>query len=428
MIRNVYNRFMVIARKMKIRPRWQLPVLIGLLLLVLMLGAVYRYQTAPLSVSAKFEDISVDSSEVKPLSWPSYGQSAVATKDLGVIETNGSVEVQPTASTAKLITALAIMRQKPFNAGDKGETIKFTSADVKLYNDYVAGNGSVVAVSEGLEWTQYQALQAILLASANNVSDSMAIWAFGSLESYREYAQDMVRQLGMDSTTIGVDASGYDSSTTSTARDLAILALRVLEDPVLREITSMREVNLPGAGNVKNTNFLLVQDGIIGLKTGYIPEAGGVFVLAGRQTEAEQSQDIVTVVMGAPGGSSSVAQNDAYILFLSAKSNFSYQTVITKGQSVGEVSSAWSDQLTSITAGEDIGLFVWGGYSVDTAITDSNVLIDSTGQIGRIKVRHGAWSGSSPIELSSSIPYPSAWWRIFGRGFTGAISLSTLAP
>ena len=419
---------MVIAQKMKIRPRWWLPVLIGLSLLALVLGVVYRYQTAPLGVSAKFEDVRVNSPEAKPLSWPSYGQSAVATKDLGVIETGGSTEAQPTASTAKLITTLAVMQRKPFSAGDQGETIKFTSADVKLYNDYVAGNGSVVAVSEGLEWTQYQALQAILLGSANNVSDSMAIWAFGSLESYRAYAQDMVRQFGMDSTTIGVDASGYDSSTTSTARDLAILALRILENPVLREITSMREVNLPGAGNVKNTNYLLAHDDIIGLKTGYIPEAGGVFVLAGRQTEAEQSQDIVAVVMGAPSGSSSVAQNDAYDLYLSARSNFSYQKVITKGQSVGEVALAWADQPTSIISGEDIGLFVWSGYPVDTIIIDSAVSLDSTGQIGQIEVRHGAWSGSSPIRLSSSIPNPSAWWRIFGRGFAGVISLSTLAP
>jgi D-alanyl-D-alanine carboxypeptidase len=90
---------------------------------------------------------------------------------------------------------------------------------------------------------------------------------------------------------------------------------------------SQQTVTLPVTGTITNTNFLLDHDEIVGMKTGYNPEAGGVFVLAGRHSVDEHAQDIVTVVMGAPGGASRVAQQDAYTLYASAKENFSYLMV-----------------------------------------------------------------------------------------------------
>jgi D-alanyl-D-alanine carboxypeptidase (penicillin-binding protein 5/6) len=123
-------------------------------------------------------------------------------------------------------------------------------------------------------------MEAVLLESANNVADSLAVWAFGSLEAYRAYAQKMVQEIGMNHTTIGTDASGYHPTTTSTASDLALLAREVLKEPMLRQIVDTSSTSLPGAGRIQNTNRFLGSE-VVGMKTGYTPEAGGVFVLAG---------------------------------------------------------------------------------------------------------------------------------------------------
>ena len=383
----------------------------GLLLLTL---AVYRYQTAPLLTAVEFQEIAAHAPEVKPLTWPGYGQAAVATKDLGIVATHGETAPQSTASTAKLMTVLAIMQKKPFSDG-RGETITFTADDVARYSTYVAGNGTTAAVSARLQWTQYQALQAILLASANNISDTMAIWAFGSLENYREYAQEMVRKLGMNETTIGTDASGYDASTASTAHDLALLALRVLEEPVLREIMSQQTVTLPVAGAITNTNFLLDHDEIVGMKTGYNPEAGGVFVLAGRHSVDEHAQDIVTVVMGAPGGSSRVAQDDAYALYASAKENFSYQQITTSGQPIGSAVPAWSEAIP-VLAKEGVGMFVWSGTPIGLQLPNEYIEPGSQGA-GVLTISRGEQQRDIPLTLARPIPQPNLWWRIVARGW-----------
>jgi len=121
-----------------------------------------------------------------------------------------------------------------------------------------------------------------LLPSANNLADTLAVWAFGSLDEYRTAATALVRSLGMTSTTVGTDASGFSPSTTSTARDLTLLAAAAARHPVVAEIVARDHAVLSGVGTVYNTNSLLGRPGVVGLKTGTTAEAGGVFLFAAK--------------------------------------------------------------------------------------------------------------------------------------------------
>ena len=94
-------------------------------------------------------------------------------------------EVRPTASTAKMILGLAIMEAKPFNLGEQGEVLTITPEFYQKYLWYLNHGGSHTVVSEGEEISEYDALMAVFLPSSNNMADSLAIWAFGSIDNYR---------------------------------------------------------------------------------------------------------------------------------------------------------------------------------------------------------------------------------------------------
>ncbi len=374
----------------------------------------YRYVAADMSVTPAVTYSVPSSPEKNALAWPSYGQAAIATRDYGVLETHGAVKKHPTASTAKLITMLAVMEKKPFEPGASGETLVLDQTDVDLYDNYIARNGSNAPVQAGEIITQYQAMQAVLLVSSNNLADTLAIWAFGSLDAYRVYATDMLRRYGLENTVIGKDASGLDASTLSTASDLAVIAQKVLAQPVIASIASQQTATIPVAGQIYNTNFLLGDEGVIGLKTGESVEAGGNFVLAGNHTINGHSQQIIVVVMGA--GLSRVAQQDCYKLYLSARQNFSYQTLVAKGQKVGAYRPVWSNRDYDAVTKEEIGAFVWSGMAIEDTIELRAVQAKSgIDTVGRVKFNvHGAVY-ESDVTLASSISPPSTWWRVVAR-------------
>ena len=118
---------------------------------------------------------------------------------------DNSSSVHPTASTAKMILGLAIMQEKPFNKGEAGETITITSEYFNRYLWYLTNNGSNTKVAIGEEISEYDALVSIFLASSNNMADTLAMWAFGSLDNYREYANKMLTGWGLNDTTVGID-------------------------------------------------------------------------------------------------------------------------------------------------------------------------------------------------------------------------------
>ncbi len=87
------------------------------------------------------------------------------------------------------------------------------------------------------------------------------------------------RRLGMTGTSY-TDPSGLDPSTTSTGADQVRPGMAAMREPALAAIAAMPTALVPVAGVVRNTNTLLGQDGIVGLKTGSTQAAGGCLLVA----------------------------------------------------------------------------------------------------------------------------------------------------
>ena len=353
--------------------------------------------------------------------WPSGGQAAIGVIGTNVIETNGQQKAAPIASAAKIITALVVLDKKPLAKGQQGPIITLGADDVARYQHYAANDGSVVTVRSGEQISEYQMLQTILLPSANNMADSLAVWAYGSLENYAKAANVYVSKLGLSSTKIGSDASGLSPDTTSSASDLVRLGKLAMDNPVLAEIVGQSSAgDIPVAGTIKNVNFLLGTDGVIGVKTGNTEEAGGVFVAAAEFKVNGKRVITTTAIIGAP--SLFAAMKQSLPLIDSARNNFKSTSVIKAKSIVGKYNLPWGGSLPAV-ASHDLSLMTWGGKPVSTKTLlkpiDANTAHAGL-SVGQLIVPASATTNqkSVTIKLSSNPIQPSAWWRLIHPFFS----------
>lgn len=332
-----------------------------------------------------------------------YGSYAVAIN--GEVVAGENLEnTQPTASTAKMILGLAIMQAKPFVLGESGESITIDEDFYQIYVDYAASGGSVSKVSVGEEINEYDALVSVFLPSSNNMADTLAIWAFGSLENYHNYATKMLEDWGIGSTTIGIDASGFDASTTSTAADLAKLGAKVMENPVLKEIVGTTEYTMPVAGILTNTNKLLGVSRISGIKTGFIGDSSGYCLVSGY---LENGNIITLALLGAPSRDKSF--NDSLAITTGLQNKLTPTKLVSAGDTVGYYESWWTGKV-KITADEDLDGLGWES-------AEKTAELEMAGEVGVLKIQIGTQKYELKVTAEDYNPEPSViekTWHAFG--------------
>jgi D-alanyl-D-alanine carboxypeptidase (penicillin-binding protein 5/6) len=349
------------------------------------------------------------------IKWPTYGQAAIGINNSGVVATHGINIPMPTASTAKLITALCVLKKYPLTIGQTGPIITITPSDVAIYNKYQAGDGSDMFVFNGEKLTEYQMLEAMLLPSADNIADSLAIWAFGSLSNYKLYASQLLKDHKLYDTHIGIDASGYSPTTTSTAYDLVKIGEMVMNNQVLSSIAAKPTASgFPVVGTIKNVNFLLGQNNIVGIKTGNTNQAGGVFVSASKILVNNNPVTIITALMQAPNLFDAMIASK--VLVISAQSNFINADSVfnlNKGAVVGEYNVPWQNKIITAITTQTVNMKAWGGSSLTKSI-DLNPInsYNSTQMIGNVNYYNKVlnYKASTGVELSQMINPPSKLW------------------
>lgn len=339
--------------------------------------------------------------------WPGGVQAAVGVVDSSILDTNGAQTPLPTASTAKILTALVILNSKPLELSQPGPTITITEQDVARYTTYHSNDGSVVPVRAGEQLSEYQALQAIMLPSANNIADSLAIWAFGSLDNYKTAATAYLTAHNIENTHLGSDASGLDPGTISTAHDLVLLGELAMQNPVLAQIVGQKSVDkFPVAGTIKNVNYLLGTANIIGLKTGNSDQAGGVFVSASTTSVNGKPTTIVTALVGASNLAAAV--DGSLPVVQSAQANFESLPLIKANKVIGYYLTKWGSRSEIVTS-RDISQTVWGGQK---AVLKKPVLspIDAGVSAGTVVGKFP--DSDTKLTLRNSIPRPTLLWRL----------------
>ncbi|HEX9042816.1 MAG TPA: D-alanyl-D-alanine carboxypeptidase [Trebonia sp.] len=234
------------------------------------------------------------------VSWPADGTSAAYISGYGVAEGPGATRQVPIASVAKLMTAYVILQDHPLSGTGSGPDITVQPSEAAAYPSQVADGDSLVIVAAGERLTERQALEALLLPSADNMAWILARWDAGSQAAFTARMNAAARRLGMTGTSY-TDPSGLDPSTVSTAADQVRLGTAAMGVPALAAITALPTAVVPVAGVVRNYNTLLGQDGIVGLKTGSTQAAGGCLLVAAWSRASGRKTLIVAAVFGQPG-------------------------------------------------------------------------------------------------------------------------------
>ncbi len=260
---------------------------------------------APATVSPTAGTTTGGPARLGAVSWPADGFSAADISGVGVVVGPGATRPVPIASVAKLMTAYVILHDHPLPAGGSGPAITVQPSEAAAYPAQVRDGDSLVPVTAGETLTERQALAALLLPSADNVAWILARWDAGGQAAFVARMNTTAQRLGMTGTRY-TDPSGLDQSTTSTAADQVRLGAAAMRVPALAAITAMPATVVPVAGMVRNTNTLLGQDGIAGLKTGSTQAAGGCLLVAAWSQVGGRKTLIVAATFGQPGSARTI--------------------------------------------------------------------------------------------------------------------------
>ncbi len=199
-------------------------------------------------------------------------------------------KVLPMASLTKLMTTLIILKGHALT-----DVVTIDPSVEKL-----AGDSQMLGFVAGDKLTLRQALDALLVYSANDMAVSLAAWDAGNEAAFVVKMNQMAETLGLKETHFA-NASGLDAvNHVSSARDLAKLSQIVLESSVVREVVQQKSASvttqLGKTYKFATTNQLLVNSAVKGLKTGYTLAAGQCLIAYA----VRDGRAILTVVLGSP--------------------------------------------------------------------------------------------------------------------------------
>ncbi|MGV9901038.1 D-alanyl-D-alanine carboxypeptidase [Streptomyces sp. NPDC003388] len=341
--------------------------------------------------------------------WPAQGQAALDVQGIGTFGSSGAQKPVPIASVAKVMTAYIILRDHPLKSGADGPKIKIDQA---AQDQSKAGQESTVDVTAGDSISQREALESILIASANNVARLLARWDVGSEKAFVTKMNATAKSLGMTNTTY-TDPSGLTNSTVSTAVDQVKLAKAAMQEPAFREVAAMMSYDDYKGVNHSNWNHLVGHNNVVGIKTGTTTSALGNLVFAAKQEVGGETRTIVGAVVRQPAGGSdntilAGALDAADKLIRSAQDALKPATVLKKGDVVGYVDDGLGGR-TPVVATKDVTAAGWSGLKVKLSFTSDVVphTAKAGTKVGSLTVGDGgAGAVKVPVALQKDLAEP----------------------
>ncbi|MFE0902740.1 D-alanyl-D-alanine carboxypeptidase [Streptomyces rochei] len=382
------------------------------LLLVIILGIVQAMRPLPspeLDLTAR-ESFTFEGGKPE-IPWPSSGQAALDVQGIGTFGSSGEQKPVPIASVAKVMTAYVILRDHPLKSGADGPMI---AIDQAAEDQSDADDESTVHVYAGDKISQREALDAILIASANNVARLLARWDAGSEKAFVEKMNAAAKDLGMTNTTY-TDPSGLNDTTVSTAVDQVKLAKEAMKSVAFREVAQKMSYDDYKGENHSNWNQLVGHNGVVGIKTGTTTSALGNLVFAAKKEVGGETRTIVGAVVRQPAGGKDntilgAALDSSDKLIRAAQDTLESSTILKKGDIVGYVDDGLGGR-TPVVATEDVKAVGWPGLTVKLTFEADEVPHTAAAgtKVGTLTVGDGGAAGAVkvPVALQKDLVEPA---------------------
>jgi serine-type D-Ala-D-Ala carboxypeptidase (penicillin-binding protein 5/6) len=402
------------------------------------------------------------------LPWPAKGQGAIAIPALGYSEQSGPEAPVPIASLTKMTNALQILRDHPIPAGASGPPITVTAADVAEYDTELHNDQSTVAIRVGEVLTERQMLEAMLTQSANDMAYSLAVWDADSLPAFVTKMNALAASVGATSTHY-VDASGYDPQSVSTAADCLRIAEVAMQDPTFAQVVALTSITLPLVGTVPNIVTEIGKNNVVGVKSGYTSAAGGCMVLAADRVVQGRTVLVLAAVLGQPTPPPTVPPTTTTTTTTTAPAPTAAAPPVTaappttkppptttttttpldddnvpdpfrytrpvveallnaaqagvvpvplasKGGTVGTATAVWGGETHQVEVGAAHAVWLLGWPGQQVVATTALEPVPPGGlrgsRVGTARYSLGTQVESVPLQLSSTVPEPSWWWRL----------------
>jgi serine-type D-Ala-D-Ala carboxypeptidase (penicillin-binding protein 5/6) len=357
-----------------------------------------------------------------PMSAPGVKASAAVLVDLDagqVLFRRAADEARPVASLTKLMTALLVLEK----GGRLDRTIRVHPGAVFDRNDY--GVGSTLGLRPGERVSVRDLLAGLLLGSANDAAEALAIDAAGSVSGFVRHMNARARALGMSRTRFA-SPHGLDDRGRSSSADLVLLLRAALRDATFRALVGRRFAVVRSSSTrprrIQNRNVMLwLYPGASGVKTGFTAGSGFCLIATARRDDRE----LAVVVLG---GREEVF-SDAAALLNHGFAAYERRTLVEEGDPLGSVRVRGGEVPVVAGAGLDALVPVEGSDAIERVLKTARTAAyppPSGSVVGTLRLTgSGATLGRVPL-VAADLGVPEQprghWWGRVAGAVSGAVT------
>lgn len=270
--------------------------------------------------------------------------------DTVLFEQDADARLYP-ASTTKLMTAIIAMEY-----GNPEDVITVPREAV----DGLYELGSASYLLAGEEMSFMDMMRYMIIASGNDAANAMAYHIAGSIQAFVDLMNAKAKELGCQNTHFINPHGLHDEDHYTSARDLLIIALEAMKNPIIAQLVAEDQVILPVTNKHErtttkySTNYLLSKkangdyyyEDAIGIKTGTTTPAGLCLVAAA----VKGDYTYYTVVLGAAKDENGKLGQyvETLRLFEYGADNFSQQVMLSSSEPIAEVPVKLSDEKDAV--------------------------------------------------------------------------------
>ena len=272
-------------------------------------------------------------------------------------------------------------------------------------------------------------IKGMIVQSGNDATMALAEGVGGTVERFVQMMNEQAKALGMKSTGFKNPEGLTEAGHTTTARDLALLATRLMQDfPKEVGYYAIQRYSYPGTpkSNDTNRNQLLFRDPTVdGLKTGYTNAAGYCLVATARRpvaslgSGAQGERRLLSVLLGASSENTRAIESQKLLNW--GYTAFDAVRLVAAGEPVASV-RVWKGKAAEVKLGHPQGVVVTvpagEGARLKTEITRPEPLVapltkgQSVGML-RVTLANGSPVSEVPLTVLETVEESG----VFGRAW-----------